>query len=324
MMLLSTCHSKMLSSMRTSREKRVFPDFHLYSEFRDLLYSEDWQQLRWHDGTSTVEVTVQNSDEENESLVFINNGNMQHLAASESLYITINSNFAIDTLPAEEILVVTSILNKNAFLCLFALIKTKDNNCYREIINQLVTILPTPTRIFGNFNAELHHHLGTVYPNAEIKGSFYSYYIIFFQSATDFGVFQNEDNEIFVRKLMALALLLDNKINIVYTAVKNAIPENQKNTYQNFLLNFEEKWLRNVGPHRISCFNNMLQLSTVPRATANVLMNSKINNQPVWTILRDGKRASRMTCLQLDYLISKNIMDQIVKNLKGRRPNYVH
>lgn len=84
---------------------------------------------------------------------------------------------------------------------------------------------------------------------------------------------------------MALALLPDNKINIAYTAIKNAIPENQKNTYQNFLLNFEEKWLRNVGPHRISYFNNMLHLSSVPRATANVLMNSEINNQSVWTML---------------------------------------
>ncbi|CAG5075320.1 Protein of unknown function, partial [Cotesia congregata] len=318
---VNVSYSKMLSSMRTSRKKRVFPDFHSYSEFRDLLYSEDWQQLRWYDGTSTVEVTVHNSGEENESLVY------------SSTMETCN------TLPAEELLVVTSILEKKAFLCFFALIKTKDNNCYREIINQLVTILPTPTRIFGNFNAELHHHLETVYPNAEIKGSFYSYCNILFQSVTDFGVFQNEDNEIFVRKLMALALLPDNKMNIVYTAIKSAIPDNQKNIYQNFLLNFEEKWLRNVGPHRISCFKNMLQLSTVPRATANVLMNSKINNQPVWTMLefigtifykneinikslRDGKRASRKTCLQLDYLISKNVMDRIVKNLKGRHPNY--
>ncbi|KAH0546592.1 hypothetical protein KQX54_011837 [Cotesia glomerata] len=336
---VNVSYSKMLSSMRTSRKKRVFPDFHSYSEFRDLLYSEDWQQLRWHDGTSTVEVTVHNSGEENESLVFIDNGNMQHLAASESLYITTNSNFAIDTLPAEEMLVVTSILNKNAFLCLVALIKTKDGNCYREKINQLVTILPTPTRIFGNFDAELHGDLETVYPNAEVKGSFYSYCNILFQSATNFGVFQNEDNEIFIRKLMALALLPENKINIVYTAIKNAIPENQKNTYENFLQNFEEKWLRNVGPHRISCFNNMLQLSTVPRATANVLINSKINNKPLWTMLefigtifykneinikslRDGKRASRKTCLQLDYLISKNVMDRIMNNLKGRQPNY--
>lgn len=38
--------------------------------------------------------------------------------------------------------------------------------------------------------------------------------------------------------------------------------------------------------------------------------------------LRDGKRASRKTCLQLDYLISKNVMDRIMKNLKGRQPNY--
>lgn len=94
-----------------------------------------------------------------------------------------------------------------------------------------------------------------------------------------------------IQKICVLPLLPPEQITICYRKIRESIPHEEQQNYDEFFNSFGEKWMEGVGPVNFSNYNDLKSLQDVQRSTINIFNNFWYNNKngrnDIWKILRE-------------------------------------
>ncbi|XP_044595628.1 uncharacterized protein LOC123272704 isoform X2 [Cotesia glomerata] len=151
--------------------------------------------------------------------------------------------------------------------------------------------MPNVTMIYPNYDRLLHEDCKEEFPDAVIKGTLFSYcnHIVNESLIRLRGVNILRKDEI-IQKMCALPLLPPEQITICYRKIRESIPQEEQQSYDEFFNLFAEKWMEGVGPVNFSNYNDLKSLQDVERSTFNIFSNywysNKHGNNDIWKILR--------------------------------------
>ncbi|KAH0563695.1 hypothetical protein KQX54_004753 [Cotesia glomerata] len=104
--------SQIFRQMRNQQKKMNLPKLgNSFNDFKILLDLPEWNELKLHDGTSNINISVYNTGENYASMTFTDNDNFIKFADSDTLYLLTAKNFDIEPYTVNEIMFVMVVKN---------------------------------------------------------------------------------------------------------------------------------------------------------------------------------------------------------------------
>ncbi|KAH0563694.1 hypothetical protein KQX54_004752 [Cotesia glomerata] len=111
--------SQILRQMRNQQKKINLPELgNSFNDFKILLDLPEWNELKLHDGTSNINISVYNTGENYASMTFTDNDNFIKFADSDTLYLLTAKNFDIEPYAVNEIMFVIVVKSNRAYVVL--------------------------------------------------------------------------------------------------------------------------------------------------------------------------------------------------------------